>query len=100
MTDSSPLYNSRIIKTFQEHLRKSYPDLDIDSVLEYSEITKYEVEDPAHWFSQSQTDRFHEALDLLATCGYTHVSFFLDRQRSEIPIDVARDSLPQVSPAA
>ncbi len=62
MTDSSPLYNSRIIKTFLEYLRKSYPDLDIDSVLEYSEITKYEVEDPAHWFSQSQTDRFHEAL--------------------------------------
>jgi PAS domain S-box-containing protein len=25
-------------------------------------MTKYEVEDPAHWFSQSQTDRFHEAL--------------------------------------
>ena len=62
MTDSSPLYNSRIIKTFLEYLRKSYPDLDIDSVLEYSEITKYEVEDQAHWFSQSQTDRFHEAL--------------------------------------
>jgi PAS domain S-box-containing protein len=62
VTDSSPLYNSRIIKTFLEYLRKSYPDLDIDSVLEYSEITKYEVEDQAHWFSQSQTDRFHEAL--------------------------------------
>jgi len=62
VTDSSPLYNSRIIKTFLEYLRKSYPDLNIDSVLEYSEITKYEVEDPAHWFSQSQTDRFHEAL--------------------------------------
>ncbi|MEA1948023.1 MAG: response regulator [Thermodesulfobacteriota bacterium] len=25
-------------------------------------MTKYEVEDPAHWFSQSQTDRFHEVL--------------------------------------
>jgi len=62
VTDSSPLYNSRIIKTFLEYLRKSYPDLDIDSVLEYSEITNYEIEDPAHWFSQSQTDRFHEAL--------------------------------------
>ncbi|MBW2620784.1 MAG: hypothetical protein JRC56_05580, partial [Deltaproteobacteria bacterium] len=62
MTDSSPLYNSRIIKTFLEYLRKSYPDLDIDSIIEYAEMTKYEVEDPAHWFSQSQTDRFNEAL--------------------------------------
>jgi len=62
VTDSSPLYNSRIIKTFLEYLRKSYPDLDIDSIIEYAEVTKYEVEDPAHWFSQSQTDRFHEAL--------------------------------------
>jgi len=62
VTDSSPLYNSRIIKTFLEYLRKSYPDLDIDSIIEYAEMTKYEVEDPAHWFSQSQTDRFNEAL--------------------------------------
>ena len=62
MTDSPPLYNSCIIKTFLEYLGKSYPDLDIDSVLEYSGINKYEVEDQAHWFNQSQTDRFHEAL--------------------------------------
>jgi PAS domain S-box-containing protein len=62
VTDSSPLYNSRIIKTFLEYLRKYYPNLDIDSVLGYAEMTKYEVEDPAHWFSQSQTDRFHELL--------------------------------------
>ncbi len=62
MTDSSPIYNSRIIKTFLEYLRIYYPNLDIDSVLGYAEMTKYEVEDPAHWFSQSHTDRFHEAL--------------------------------------
>ncbi|MBW2681100.1 MAG: GAF domain-containing protein, partial [Deltaproteobacteria bacterium] len=36
--------------------------MDMDSVLGYAKITRYEVEDPAHWFSQSQTDRFHEAL--------------------------------------
>ncbi|MGD9383547.1 MAG: ATP-binding protein [Desulfobacterales bacterium] len=62
MNDSPPLYNSRIIKTFIEYLRKYYPDLDIDFVLGYAGITGYEVEDPAHWFTQSQTDRFHEAL--------------------------------------
>ena len=62
MNDSPPLYNSRIIKTFLEYLRKFYPNLDVDSVLGHAKITRYEVEDPAHWFTQDQTDRFHESL--------------------------------------
>ena len=62
MTDRLPLYNSKITKTYLEYIKKSYPDLDLDTVLEYAEMTKYEVEDPAHWFSQHQADRFQEAL--------------------------------------
>ncbi|MBW2227995.1 MAG: phosphohydrolase, partial [Deltaproteobacteria bacterium] len=62
MTDSLPLYNSRITKTYLEFIKKQYPDLDIDYLLEYARMTKYEVEDPAHWFSQDQADRFQEAL--------------------------------------
>ena len=38
-------------------------------------------------------DQFIEALDLLADIGYSHVSIFLDRERQEIPIDVARSSM-------
>ncbi len=62
MTDTLPIYSSRITKTYLEYIKKSYPDLDIDAVLEYAEMAKYEVEDPAHWFSQHQVDRFQEAL--------------------------------------
>ena len=62
MTDRQSLYNSKITKTYLEYIKKSYPDVDIDSVLEYAEMAKYEVEDPAHWFSQYQADRFQEAL--------------------------------------
>jgi len=62
VTDRLPLYNSKITKTYLEYIKKSYPDLDLDTVLEYAEMTKYEVEDPAHWFSQHQADRFQEAL--------------------------------------
>ena len=62
MTDRLPLYNSKITKTYLEYIKKSYPDLDLDAVLEYAEMTKYEVEDPAHWFSQHQEDRFQQAL--------------------------------------
>ncbi|MBU1162202.1 MAG: hypothetical protein KKF96_06565, partial [Proteobacteria bacterium] len=62
VSDTSPLYNSKLIKTYLEYIKKSYPDLDLDAVIEYAEMTKYEVEDPAHWFSQYQTDRFQEIL--------------------------------------
>ena len=62
MTDSSPLYNSRITKTYLEFIKKRYPDLDVDYLLEHAGMTKYEVEDPAHWFSQEQADRFQDAL--------------------------------------
>jgi histidinol-phosphatase (PHP family) len=36
---------------------------------------------------------FDIALDAVSDAGYTHVSNFLDRQRRDIPIDVARASL-------
>lgn len=38
-------------------------------------------------------DRFEEALDLLESVGYSHVSLFLNRKRREIPIPEARASL-------
>jgi class 3 adenylate cyclase/Ca2+/Na+ antiporter len=61
-TADDPLYNSRIIKIFVEYLKKHYPNLDTDSVLKYAGMTRYEVEDQGHWFSQCQVDRFHEVL--------------------------------------
>lgn len=38
-------------------------------------------------------DRFEEALGILARCGFSHVSFFVDRERREVPIETARCSL-------
>jgi PAS domain S-box-containing protein len=60
--DRTPLYNSSITKTYLEFLKKYYPDVDTDSVLAYAGMTRYEVEDSAHWFNQGQMDRFHEIL--------------------------------------
>ena len=57
-----PLYNSRIIGTFVDYIKKHYPDLDIDSILSYAGITNYELADQGHWFSQRQIDRFHKIL--------------------------------------
>ncbi|MEJ2657908.1 MAG: hypothetical protein P8012_12050, partial [Desulfobacterales bacterium] len=62
MSETAPLYNSRIIRTYFEYIKNTYPDLDMDSILEYAGMTRYEIEDQAHWFSQKQTDRFQEIL--------------------------------------
>ena len=41
-------------------------------------------------------DRFGDALSLLTDCGYQHVSYFIARQRRELPIDAAIESLNAV----
>jgi PAS domain S-box-containing protein len=62
VSDTSPLYNSRITKTYLEYIKSNYPDLDINSILEHAGMSMYEIEDVAHWFSQEQADLFQEAL--------------------------------------
>ena len=65
MNNDTPLYNSRIINTYLEYLAENYPDVPIDTILEYAGMKPYEVEDPAHWFSQKQVNRFQEKLSEL-----------------------------------
>ena len=48
-----PLYNSRIIITYVEYLKKFHPNIDIDSVLQFAGMTRHEVEDPGHWLKDS-----------------------------------------------
>jgi PAS domain S-box-containing protein len=61
MSNSPPLYNSRITKIYLEYLIKYYPDSDLDYILHYAKMTKEEIEDQTHWFSQDQVDRFQDA---------------------------------------
>ncbi|HAE22920.1 MAG TPA: phosphohydrolase [Spirochaetaceae bacterium] len=56
------LYNSKIIKTFIRLIRSKYGYLNIGELLAYAGMEAHQVEDDGHWFSQSQTDRFHERL--------------------------------------
>ncbi|MBW1804371.1 MAG: GAF domain-containing protein, partial [Deltaproteobacteria bacterium] len=72
MDDQSPIYNSRIIKIYLEYLRRYYPRIDPNSVLEYMGATRFEVNDQAHWFNQEQIDRFHDML--VAKTGNPHIS--------------------------
>ncbi len=62
MSESTPLYNSRLNKIYLQYLRKHYSDIDVDAILEEAGIANYEIEDPAHWFTQEQQDRLQEIL--------------------------------------
>ena len=62
MDDTSPLYNSRIIKIYFEYLSNYYPSINTYAVLDKADISRYELDDPAHWFNQQQVDRFYETV--------------------------------------
>jgi PAS domain S-box-containing protein len=62
MKENGRLYNSRLTKIYLEYLDSHYPDIDVDRLLDYAGISKWEVEDPAHWFDQDHVDRFHDIL--------------------------------------
>ena len=62
VAENLPIYNSRIIKTYIEYLTLQYPQVAPDVLLDFSGMSREQVEDPAHWFTQSQINRFHEAL--------------------------------------
>ncbi|MDO9530407.1 MAG: PAS domain S-box protein [Syntrophales bacterium] len=61
-TGSVPLYSSRITKSYVEYLDLHYPEIDADSALDYSGITRYQLVDQGHWFNQRQVDLFQEAV--------------------------------------
>lgn len=54
------LYNSRLTKTYVEYLGAHYPNLDMKTVLDYSGMTIYQLNDEGHWFNQNQVDRFQD----------------------------------------
>jgi len=62
MNEHLPIYNSRVIKNYVEYLRAYYPHVNPERLLRSAGMSRQEVEDPAHWFSQNQIDRFHSVL--------------------------------------
>ena len=62
MDKETRLYNSRITNTYLEFLAEHHPEVNIDQILKSAHIERYEIEDPAHWLTQSQVNGFHDAL--------------------------------------
>ena len=60
ISPSERLYSSRIISTYIKFLRKEYSHVDINDILTYAGMEKYQVEDEAYWFTQQQVDLFNE----------------------------------------
>jgi PAS domain S-box-containing protein len=58
----TPLYNTRIIKSFIEYLSKYHPQIDLIPILNFAGITTFQLEDEGHYLTQSQVDRFYEIL--------------------------------------
>lgn len=72
ITDSPALYNSRIFQTYIDYLCICHPDVNIDSILQKSQMTKDEVSDSAHWFTQEQADRFYQVV--MDATGDDHIA--------------------------
>ena len=62
MDDNTPIYSSGITKFYLRYLKRQYPFVDTDAILENAGMTRYEVADQGHWFTQKQADRFHNIL--------------------------------------
>ena len=62
MDNHTHIYNSRIIKSYVEYLKKHLPEVDSDPLLKYADIETYQLDDEGHWLTQDQSDRFHDIL--------------------------------------
>jgi PAS domain S-box-containing protein len=72
MTNGQPLYNSRLTRMYVEYLRLYHPQIEVKSVLEEAGIAAYQIEDPAHWLTQEEVDRFHAVI--VAKTGEADIS--------------------------
>ncbi|MBW2672550.1 MAG: response regulator [Deltaproteobacteria bacterium] len=61
----SNLYSVRILRIYAELFKEKYPEININTVLEYAGLSRSELEDDGCWISQEQADRFHEISDRL-----------------------------------
>jgi signal transduction histidine kinase len=61
-TPDTPLYNSRIFKSYLKLLKEKYYYVSIPELLNHAGMQDFEVADPEHWFTQRQVNLFHEKL--------------------------------------
>ena len=62
MSERQPLYNSRLTKMYIKYLRHHYPQVQYRVRAAGGRHAPYQIEDPAHWFTQEEVDRFHAVM--------------------------------------
>jgi signal transduction histidine kinase/CheY-like chemotaxis protein len=60
--ENKPLYGSRGIEIYLKLLKYKYPTVNIDELLQYSQMEPYQVTDDGHLFSQKQVNLFYEKI--------------------------------------
>ena len=61
--DQTPLYNSGILGNYIHYLQSLQPDVDVDTLLHCCGITRLDLNDEGHYFTQQQINTFHRCLD-------------------------------------
>jgi len=99
-TTSGALYNSRLLKFCDNYAREKYALLSLESVYQAAGIRKYEIDDPGHWFTQDQCDKYY--FSLMDMCGSPEFAREAGRYviRSKEMWVVRQFILGMVSPAA
>ena len=61
--DQTPLYNSSILGNYINYIRAQKLDVDVDDLLRCTGITRFDLNDAGHFFTQQQVNAFHECLN-------------------------------------
>jgi len=56
------LYNSILSKMYILYLEKHYPEVNVHDILKDAGLDEASINDPSHWFTQKEVNRFHDAI--------------------------------------
>jgi len=56
------LYNSILSKMYILYLEKHYPEVNVHDILKDASLDEASINDPSHWFTQKEVNRFHNAI--------------------------------------
>ena len=56
----SPIYNIRLLRIYIDFIERNYPNVNIDKILEYSGISRLQLNDYGYWYNQNQANRFQK----------------------------------------
>ncbi|MDH3358152.1 MAG: hypothetical protein OEM06_11860, partial [Desulfobacteraceae bacterium] len=58
----SPIYNIRLLRIYIDYIESNYPNVNIDKILNFTGISRLQLNDFGYWYNQKQANRFHEII--------------------------------------